>query len=575
MNTLADLLAHRAVNHGDQIAYTYVRSASDVGTTITYRQLHLESHALASHLLGKVEPGERALLLYPAGIDFVLAFYACIVAGIMAVPLYSPRSSRKFERLAAILRDADPKLLLTVSSSLTAVKQGLGEWIESHDIECIATDDVQKHALTAARPRISENQIAVLQYTSGSTGCPKGVMVSHRNIWHNSGCIQQAFQLTADSCSVSWLPHFHDMGLVDGIIQPLFSGFHGVLLAPETFVKRPITWLQLISRFGATHCGGPNSAYALCMQRCTESDLTGLDLSHWRSAYCGAEPIRAGTLERFAKLFRACGFRQESFYPCYGMAETTLMISGGCVHSPPVVIDMDARELACNRAVAVVGPSEASVRLVGCGHSWLGTTARIVDPNTLMPCEDGAVGEIWVSGPSVASGYWQQPDLSREIFQAKPADSSSHCFLRTGDLGFIKAGEIFVTGRLKEVLIISGQNHYPQDIEQTVQACSDALAENRGAVFALPLQGEEREHIVVVQELKRTQMASVQPTQIFGLLREAISRDHGISVSAIVLVKPAAIPVTSSGKIQRRLCRDRFLEQTLPVVAQWSILKQR
>lgn len=573
MNTLVELLVQRAECYGDRVAYTYVRTSTDIGTSITYQQLCQESVALASHLLGKVGPGERALLLYPAGIDFVIAFYACIVAGIIAVPLYPPGSSRKFGRLEAILHDAAPKLLLTVSSSLSTVKLGLGKWIETEGIDCIATDDVEKLEPGRRGSSICENDIAMLQYTSGSTGSPKGVMVSHRNIWHNSDCIQQAFQLSSNSCSVSWLPHFHDMGLIDGIIQPLFSGFHGVLLAPETFVKRPLTWLRLISRFKATHCGGPNSAYALCIQRVTESDLTEIDLSHWHSAYCGAEPIRPETLERFTSIFNTCGFRNESWFPCYGMAEATLMISGGCVNSSPVVISIDSRELAANKAVEVAGTSEETTRLVGCGHTWLGTSARIVDPNTLLPCEDGIVGEIWVAGPSVASGYWQQPELSSQNFQVTQPSSQSQGYLRTGDLGFIKGEEIFVTGRRKDVIIISGQNIYPQDVEHTVQACCDDLAKNRGVAFSLTRQGEEGEHVVIVQELKRTQMTTIQPTKIFGLLREEISRHHGFSVSAILLVKPAAIPITSSGKIQRHLCRDRFLEKTLPVVAQWSILK--
>ena len=568
---LSDLLAERASRCGDKIAYTYVQSASDVGRDITYAELYQESLALAAVLLTKVSPGARALLLYPAGMEFVIAFYACILAGVIAVPLYPPRSTKKFQRFEAILCDASPGLLLTVSGYLATVQRGLSELLNSQVVECIATDCLEHDSPEMGSGLATHgNPIAFLQYTSGSTGLPKGVMVSHENILHNSACIQDSFRLSENSCSVSWLPHFHDMGLIDGIVQPLFSGFRGVLLAPETFVKRPVTWLQLITRFGATHCGGPNSAYALCVQRIAATDLIGLDLSRWHSAYCGAEPIRPETLEAFAAYFSVCGFRSESFYPCYGMAEATLMISGGDVDRAPVVIAFDSTQLAKNKAIEAAEADHLITRLVGCGQTRLGTKVSIVNPDTLLPCQDGTIGEIWVMGPSISSGYWQQPHLSALAFQASTVGSQFTRYLRTGDLGFIRDGEIFVTGRSKDLIIMSGQNHYPQDIEFSVQSCSDALAKDRGVAFAMTRHGAD--HLVVVQELLRTKLATIQPTTILGRVREAISFYHGLSVSEIILVRPAGVPITSSGKVQRRLCRDRYLEKTLPIVAQWSML---
>lgn len=571
-STLVEILEARARDFGGRIAYTYVKSATDPGRSITYQELYQASVGLAHFLLTKVKPGARALLLYPAGIDFVIAFYACVVAGIIAVPLYPPKGAHKFQRLKAIFSDASPEILLTASDFVAAVQLCIDRMMMLKRLQCIATDAFLDDTLSepAVPPRQS-NKIVLLQYTSGSTGSPKGVIVTHQNILHNSALIQRCVQLSGNSCSVCWLPHFHDMGLIDGIIQPLFSGFHGVLLAPEAFVKRPLVWLQLITRFGATHSGGPTSAYSLCLQRISETDMSGLDLSKWRSAYCGAEPIRLETLEAFSTQFGPCGFRAESFYPCYGMAEATLMISGGRLDSLPTVIRVDSRELAQNKAVMLDNASDLATLLVGCGRPRLGTTVRIVNPNTLLPCEDATVGEIWVSGPGVASGYWQQPELSRQVFNAVDPRDPEARFLRTGDLGFIKDGDVFVTGRCKDLLIVNGLNHYPQDIEFTVQACSDAMEKNRGAVFSL--ECNDSKHVVVVQEIRRSKLATIEPEKLLRLVREAISLHHGLSVSAIILVKPTGVPITSSGKVQRSQCRVHYMEQTLPIIARWPTLE--
>ncbi|MFN5466086.1 MAG: fatty acyl-AMP ligase [Cyanobacteriota bacterium] len=565
-------LADHAANSPHALAYTFVRSANDPGLSITYKQLYQSSSVLAARLLIRSEPGSRALLLYPAGIDFVIAFYACLIAGMIAVPVCPPRGSKKVERLAAIFRDCEPDLFLSISATLKTVHHAFAELEPLREIECLATDTLIAEGNTDEISADNLNlvtrsyDVAFLQYTSGSTGFPKGVVVTHGNIDENSVSIQQAFQLSAASSSVCWLPHFHDMGLIDGIIQPLFTGFNGVLLAPETFVKRPVVWLQLISRFAATHSGGPNSAYELCVHRISDADIHTLDLRHWQGAYCGAEPIRAEVLEAFERKFRACGFRTNFFYPCYGMAEATLMISGGDIEQDPQILTVSSSELAANRILEVDTDSEPLTRLVSCGSARSGLTVLIVNPETLLPSEDGHVGEIWVSGSSVAHGYWHQPKLTEEIFRARCSDSTPGCFLRTGDLGFIKNGDLYITGRIKDVIIYNGQNHYPQDIEHSVQACSDALVSNRGAAFSVICGG--RESVVVAQELKRTHLTQAEIQLICREVRAAVSMNHGLYIDIVVLVKRGGIPMTSSGKIQRRLCRDRYLNQSLPVIAQ-------
>jgi acyl-CoA synthetase (AMP-forming)/AMP-acid ligase II len=571
MGTISSVLASRAHTSADAIAYTFVSSAGDAGQSVTYQTLVLASLQLQGVLRSICKPGARALLLYPAGLEFIHAFFACLSAELIAVPAKLPFNKSKLARLAPILADAQPDVVLTDSSVLQSVQTGLG-----HQLPILATDALRRENDHPSIDRQAENwqdstvgpdTIALLQYTSGSTGSPKGVMVSHANLMHNSACIQQAFRLNAQSRSVSWLPHYHDMGLVDGIVQPLHSGFQGVLLAPETFIKRPIVWLELISRFSATHSGGPNSAYQQCVERISTDQLQGLDLSHWRSAYCGAEPIRPQTLREFSRQFHAIGFEPEFFYPCYGMAEATLMISGGQLEEPPITIQVDAQALAQHRAMPSPTPHGVSRELVGCGSPWLDTQVVIVNPETLQVCAEGEVGEIWTAGPSVAQGYWRQPEESQKTFQACLNNGDPVHYLRTGDLGFRQDGQLFIAGRLKDVIIVAGQNHYPQDIESSVQNCHEALSDHRGAAFSVDHPGGER--VVVVQEVRRSHLAGLPQEHIFSRIREVVASDHGLALEAIVLLRPASIPMTSSGKIQRRRCRDLYLQKSLFTVAEW------
>jgi acyl-CoA synthetase (AMP-forming)/AMP-acid ligase II len=425
-------------------------------------------------------------------------------------------------------------------------------------------------------PGVSGDTLALFQYTSGSTAAPKGVMISHANLLHNSAYINHAFELTPDSVSVTWLPAFHDMGLVDGIIQPLYTGFPCFLMSPQSFLQRPVRWLQAVSRYQATHSGAPNFAYDLCVSKITPDQRRTLNLSGWRSAYNGAEPIRTGTLERFAEAFQPCGFRLSSFYPCYGLAEATLMVSGGFLQDASIRCTVQAPALAQNQVVEASVQQQNVRTLVGCGHAMPECKTKIViaHPESLTQCSLGEVGEIWVSGPSIAQGYWNRLEETERTFRAYLADTGEGPFLRTGDLGFLKDDELFVTGRLKDLIIIDGRNHYPQDIELTAEQSHPDIRAGCCAAFSVDVADEER--LVVAAEVDRRyqpehHQQGVGPESnprgrrlldteaVVRAIRRAVAEEHGVRAHAVVLLTAGSIPKTSSGKVQRHACRADFL----------------
>jgi acyl-CoA synthetase (AMP-forming)/AMP-acid ligase II len=569
MLNLISILNQRASQTPNQLAYIFLKNRENQEQNITYQQLSQNSKNIAIKLQSLIPKGSRALLLYPQGLEFINAFLGCLYAGIIAVPAYPPKRNQKMSRLAAIIKDAQPQIILTTSSMLESIKEKLTDIVDSSALQWLATDSLNndEEELSYIFPNISSDSLAFLQYTSGSTGTPKGVMISHGNIVHNSASIQKAFELTEKSVSVTWLPSFHDMGLIDGIIQPLYTGFLGVILPPESFLQRPIFWLQAITKYRATHSGGPNLGYELCVEKIAPEQQKNLDLSSWVSAYSGSEPIRRRTIENFITKFQSSGFQSQYFYPCYGMAEATLMITGGNIEDEPVYLNVQS-ELLENKIVlkADVGRDNYQ-QMVGCGHTWLDTEIRIVDPETCTQCADNQVGEIWVSGSSIAQGYWHQPEKTTETFQAKLVDMGERNFLRTGDLGFIQNGELFITGRIKDVIIIWGRNHYPQDIEYSVQQSHKALSLDCGAAFTVEVNNQEK--LVIVQEVERTYLRKLAVDEIVSAIRETVALNHGLQVYAILLIKPASIPKTSSGKIQRHACRQGFLKETLAVVGQW------
>ena len=511
--------------------------------------------------------GQRALLLYPAGTEFIAAFFGCVYAGVVAVPVYPPRRNRSLDRIQAIADDAEAKVALTTDSVLSRVEGLIDETPHLKQLTWLATCDVSEQLADEwEMPDVHGDTMAFLQYTSGSTGTPKGVMLDHANLIHNSALIAHAFEHTRSGSGVFWLPSYHDMGLIGGILQPLYVGRPNILMSPMTFLQKPFRWLSAISRFRATTSGGPNFAYDLCVRKITPEQRETLDLSSWELAFNGAEPVRKETLDSFTETFEPCGFRREAFYPCYGMAEATLIVSGGFVSRPPVVGLFDADALADGRVVQRRPGAGGTCSLVGCGETLPDQRIEIVNPQTMATAAADEVGEIWVSGPSVAQGYWRQIDSSEATFQAYLKDSGEGPFLRTGDLGFINNGELYVTGRIKDLIIVHGVNHYPQDIELTVQRTRRRLRRDCGAAFTVEVGGGEQ--LVVVQEVERRKQGNLEA--IFDAIRKAVAAEHDLRLDAIVLVRAGSIPKTSSGKIQRHACRNGYVDGSLSVVGLWK-----
>jgi len=531
-----------------------------------YAQLDRKVRAVAAVLQSLDLQGQRVLLLYPPGLDFVAGFYGCLFAGAVAIPAYPPRRNRNMQRIQAISDDAEAKAALSVHDVCDRVGGLLDEAPHLRDLTWIATDKISEdRADDWVPPKIHSEMLAVLQYTSGSTGSPKGVMLAHRNLMHNVSLITYGFEPTRASCGASWLPTYHDMGLVGGVLYSVFFGRYCVLMSPFAFLQKPVRWLQAISRYRVTIAGGPNFAYDLCTQKITDDELQGLDLSTWEVAFNGAEPIRAATLDGFAERFAPVGFRRETLYPCYGMAETTLIVTGGKKNEPPVVRTFLGKALDEHRIVPVAQDHEDARKLVGCGRIPPGAQVLIVDPVQYRQMPEDRVGEIWVDSPSVGLGYWNKPGATEETFGAKLRDSISGTYLRTGDLGFVHDGELFVTGRLKDLIIVRGVNRYPQDIELTVEGASNHLQPGAVGAFSVDMHGRER--LIIVSECERTRRKDW--SDVIGAIRRAVTAEHELPPDGIVLVRFGSIPKTSSGKIQRHACRSNFLDGTLAVIEQW------
>lgn len=544
----------------ERIAFVFLRDGDGDETVWSYGELSRRAYSIAAVLQDGNHAGERALLLYQPGLDFIAALLGCFHSGVIAVPAYPAHSSRHAPRLGAIVRDSQAKLVLTSRQQLPKV-----EALAAHDplfgsVQCIATDGVPwDQDWNWKPPKIDSHATALLQYTSGSTGNPQGVIVSHANLLDNEARIRKAFRQSGQSIIAGWLPLYHDMGLIGNVLQTLYLGAHCIFMPPASFLQRPFRWLNAISRYRATTSGGPNFAYDLCVCKITEEEKSQLDLSSWTVAFNGAEPVRAATLEKFAVKFADAGFKPQSFVPCYGLAESTLLVAGESRAQAPFVAELDANALERNQ-VSMAGPSQASRRIVACS-TVAGTKLAIVDPESLKPCPPGTVGEILVSSPSVAQGYWNRPQESKSVFQARVPGTKAQHFLRTGDLGFVQDGRLFIAGRCKDLIIIRGKNHYPQDVEATAQEAVSAAG--TVAAFMIEDQGEER--LVIVQELASRERPEALARDIY----HAVLEQHEIEAHTIVLVRTGTIPKTSSGKVRRRACREQFLTGQLHAITQW------
>ena len=577
VKNMIDVLRTRADAHPDDTAYTFLESGEHAGNTQTWATLDRRGRALGASIAARVDPGARVLIMLPPGIDFASAVFGVLYAGAIAIPTYPPagaRADRTTVRVRGMIADSGVTLVLS-NSTLHAHATMLESMIpELTGVPWLDIDHVDDAVAEAWRdPMVASSALALLQYTSGSTATPRGVMVSHGNLLHNLALSARLAAYGSDSVSVSWLPVNHDMGLINGVLQGAYSGYQTIQMAPTAFLQRPARWLQAISRFGATHSGGPNFAYDLCARRVTEQEREGLDLSSWRLAYNGSEPVRRSTLEHFMRVFGECGFRWTSFRPGYGLAESTLLVTGDLAGRPPV-FHSDFQDSSSRSA----GGRQPVATWVSSGASTGAMQIRIVDPVTLRSREDGEVGEIWVAGESVALGYWNNTRDSAATFRAFIAGTTEGPvpsgvegpFLRTGDLGCISNGHLFVTGRIKDVLIVRGVKHYPHDIEATAEQSHPALRPGCCAAFAVERVGEERVAMVAEIEPRFLSAAETDPgTKAISAIRRAVADGHQVSLHAVALVPAGTLPKTTSGKLQRFLCRDGFLDGTLSPLAAW------
>lgn len=571
--SFVDRLRWRAAQHPDRLAFRFLASGDDEDMDLNYGAVDTRAQEFGALLQGRGRAGSRAILWFTPGLDFITTFLGCLYAGVVPVPIYPVHPARiafSLPWLEALFRQVDPAFVLSDSRTRDVATGPLGshplfrtpQWI-------VPAEEVVTDSGTWSRPEASPTDLAFLQFTSGSTGSARGVMIGHGNLMQNLEAIHRSFGTGEDSRGVFWLPFYHDMGLIGGILQSLYCGASTALMPPLTFLQRPLRWLQAVSDFRGTISGGPDFAYELCVRKTTPDERAHLDLRSWRLAFSGAEPVRIGTLQRFAEAFAPCGFRPEVFYPSYGLAECTLMVSGGYTTSPLASIDattIDDRPLSDSPNPG--GPSKG--RHVSCGRPVPGQIVVIVDPQTCAVCPDGHIGEIWTAGGSVALGYWRQPEDTAQTFEARTQDGSGP-YLRTGDLGFLLDGELHVTGRLKDLIIIHGRNHPPEDIEHTVARSHPSL--RPGGVSAFSVELEDRECLIILAEIERSARpragvspqagAAVRKEDVLKQIRQAVAQAHDLQVHEAILVKPGAIPRTSSGKIKRHACRDAFTARAL------------
>ena len=557
--TLVQSLQRRAAQTPDQVALRFLAESAEHSVVLSYRDLDQRARTIAAALQANAELGDRAVLLFPSGPDYVAAFFGCLYAGVIAVPAYPPESTRRHhqERLLSIISDAEPRLLLTIAS----LADGLSQLDNAPPV--LSVDSLESAGNWIA-PDLHPDDIAFLQYTSGSTALPKGVQVSHGNLVANEVLIRRGFgiDLNPDDVIVSWLPLYHDMGLIGGLLQPIFSGVPCVLMSPAYFLGRPLRWLEAISAYGGTISGGPDFAYRLCSERVSDSALERLDLSRWRVAYSGSEPIRLDTLERFAEKFATCGFTPNNFFASYGLAEATLFVAGGTRGQGIAALRVDEQALAANRAE----PGQGSA-IMSCGTSQPEHAVLIADPQTLTELRDNRVGELWASGPSIAHGYWRNPEATAKTF----VQHAGRTWLRTGDLGFIRDGEVYITGRLKDLLIVRGHNLYPQDIEQTIEREVEVVRKGRVAAFAVSDKGLEG--IGIAAEISRSVQKILPPEALIKAIRQAVAEAYQEAPSVVVLLNPGALPKTSSGKVQRAACALRHKDASLDSYAQFPDLQ--
>ncbi|HET8956360.1 MAG TPA: fatty acyl-AMP ligase [Solirubrobacterales bacterium] len=558
------MLAQRAADDPDFTVFTFLSDDGEQAEEVTFGQLNRRAQTIAAGLAERQRPGRRTLLLFPPGLDYVSSVYACFQAGIVGVSAPPPqpkRLHRTLPRLTAIAADAEIESVLTTAFIRDAAKPLLQD-TSLEDCEWIAVDTLPEPSedVLVERPL---DQLAFLQYTSGSTRNPRGVMLSLNNLLNNSDLITKAFghRPNGESKGMIWLPPYHDMGLIGGILQPIYGHGPCILMSPLAVIKRPARWLEAISRYKATTSGGPNFAYDLCVRRVDEEVCEHLDLSSWEVAFNGAEPIRAETLDAFSRKFAAAGFRRSSFFPCYGLAEATLIVTGPDKEDEPSLLEVDRDAVEQGRIQPADG--EDARILVGCGTPFEGHALAIVDPASGRPLPEGEVGEIWTRGPSVALGYWNQPEGTGETFAGKLAEAGAEGYLRTGDLGALVDGELYVVGRIKELIIVNGRNIHPHDIEFCAEEAHPLVRAHCGAAFD---RGGDPVEISLLLEVDAAEELDAE--EILRVVRERVAEELDLPLAWIGLCGRGEVPKTTSGKIQRNLCRKLIDAGEIPLLAE-------
>lgn len=562
VNSLIDLLEFNARNYPDDLAYRFLEKSGAVEDNITYLELSEKVKVIAIALQKSACLGDRVLILSPPGIDYIASFFACLYAGVVPVPAYPPTPGSSVDRIRVIVEDAAAEVVLTNAAVKPFIEAFLKMSESLKDLRVMASDTLVEEGKWEP-PVIGRETLAFLQYTSGSTGNPKGVMVTHGNLLHNLEQIRQSFNIKKESRIMAWLPPYHDMGLIGGILEPMYCGASSTLMSPLMFLKKPMLWLEMICKYRITISGGPDFAYELCAKKATDKQLSELDLSSLELLFNGAEPIRAATYHKFCQTFTENGFSPNAYYPCYGMAEATLFVTGGKSDAPVVEMTVDKTALT-NGVIKTTSddtPSEIK-QLIGCGQGWLDQELKIVNPETLEECQPGEIGEIWTASKSIAQGYWGDPEKTAQAFAGK-CTSSDRAYLRTGDLGTIYNDELFVTGRLKDVVIIAGKNHYPTDMEYTVTESHPLV--KAGCSICFSVDAEEGEGLVVVSTLNQKLIdKNIDPKtlseDVCNSIAAGIIRNHGIKPLDVVLLTDKNVPKTSSGKLQRSACKHAYIK---------------
>ncbi|MCF2857590.1 AMP-binding protein [Pseudoalteromonas sp. SMS1] len=563
VKNIIECLQKNALEKPDEVAYEFIVNLDLPTKTITYGQLFEDVTQIAKNLLLRVEPGDCVLLLFPPSIDYIKAFFACVIAGVVAIPLYPPKKNSKSDKVFTVAKASQARFALTTEKELPLISQF---WSENSEVavKFVSTDELEQAqgGGDISLPNIDKDKPAFLQYTSGSTGNPKGVIITQGNILANTKYLERLSGAHEKDVFVNWLPLFHDLGLVTTILLPAYLGCKSVLMAPATFVRNPIVWFKAMTQFGGTIGGAPNFAFDLCTDKISDGDLADIDLSQWRIAYNAAEPVKYETLRRFSARFASVGFNQDSFYPSYGMAESTAFITGGHGDDKLATISISKKALAENQVQQNPSELEDQVTFVGNGLTDREHSVKIVDGDKRDVVAEGVIGEVWFSGPSVSPGYWLLDEVSKEAFGNQLPDTGDTNYLNTGDLGFIVDNQLFITGRKKDIIILKGKNYYPQDIEATIKYCHNDI--HPGYTTAFEANGQ----LVVVTEVKRTALSSLKPELLLQEMARSVYEQHSVSIDDIVLIPPYKIPMTSSGKVRRKATKERYLTGQLPSLFQ-------